>query len=119
MGVGGCCSGSVHTGREKTSIFFVIKKTEVTQARELALSRKAECDSTSDSFGLARHPQPLWFLKPNGLAASRINPAPVQGSPSRPLAAPSRLAPRAFLWTRGCAVQGQASLLEFCLKAGK
>ena len=87
MGVGGCCSGSVHTGREKTSIFFVIKKTEVTQARELALSHKAEGDSASDSFGLARHPQPLWFLKPNGLAASRINPAPVQGGPSRPLAA--------------------------------
>lgn len=77
-------------------IFFVIKKTEVTRARELAVSRKAECDSASASFGLARHPQPLWFLKPNGLAASQINPVPC---PRQPLAAPSRPARRAFLWT--------------------
>ena len=118
MGVGGCCSGSVHTGREKTSIFFVIKKTEVTQARELALSHKAECDSASDSFGLARHPQPLWFLKPNGLAASRINPAPVQGGPSRPLAAPPGWHHVRFSGARLCS-RAQASLLESCLKAGK
>lgn len=97
-------------------IFFVIKKSEVTRARELALSRKAECDSASASSRLARRPQP-WFLKPNGPAASWINPVPC---PRQPLTAPSRPAQRAFLmdtepWTRGYAVRAQASLLVPCL----